>query len=84
MRLADLNDKTVVIVVNLEKDARVLRGLARYEQHPELGWVLRVALDDAESKHACPILLLPESTWSGEIHECEYCILLRHKDAEVT
>jgi hypothetical protein len=61
---------------------RVVRGVARYEQDPVLGAVLRIC---SASKPASPPddfeIILQEETWEGDIvpdqqFDCDFCIAI--------
>ena len=89
MLISDLDERTVAIVFEVNRSARVLTGKARYRPNERntTGPFLSVIVDDEMGQEGRPELIIPEVSWSGRIerdehHGCDYCMRLNLPQAK--
>ena len=88
MRLTELDNRTVAVVIEVNQDRRVLTGTATYEHREDLGSVLNVVIHDETGESGHPNLLIPEESFSGKIYAderygCDFCLVLQSAGSRV-
>ena len=63
-----LHDCTIDVEIEINRQPRFLRGIGAYIYWPDMGWVLRIAIEDLAGGFT---FILRESQWEGEIQRSD-------------
>lgn len=80
MMLAECDGKRCVVLIDICKHHRLVKGMASYRKDPILGPTLAIEIEEsAKCRSVGAVLHIQEAQWNGDIlagdlFGCDYCI----------